>query len=51
MKYCCLRKLNTVEFLISKALIDSNLRHDKFVLVNNVKNDKMEEEIKSSNEK
>ena len=29
-------KLNNVEVLISKALIDSNIIHDEFVLVNNV---------------
>ena len=44
-------KLNTVEVLISKALIDSNIRHDKFVLANNMKNEDMKEEIKNSNKK
>ena len=29
-------KLNRIEVLISKALIDSNISHDEFVLVNNV---------------
>ena len=29
-------KLNTIEVLISKALINSNISHDQFVLVNNV---------------
>ena len=29
-------KLNSIEFLISKALIDPNISHDKFVLINNV---------------
>ena len=29
-------KLNSREVLISKALIDSNISHDKFVLINNV---------------
>ena len=29
-------KLNTIEVLISKALIDSYISHDKFVSVNNV---------------
>ena len=29
-------KLNGREVLISKALIDSNISHDKFVLINNV---------------
>ena len=29
-------KLNSLEVLISKALIDSNISHDEFVLINNV---------------
>ena len=29
-------KLNIIEVLISKALIDSNISHDEFVLINNV---------------
>ena len=29
-------KLNTIEILISKALIDSYISHDEFVSVNNV---------------
>ena len=29
-------KLNSIEFLISKALIDSNISHKEFVLINNV---------------
>ena len=29
-------ELNTIEVLISKDLIDSNINHDEFVLVNNV---------------
>ena len=29
-------KLNSIEVLISKALIDSNISHDEFVLINNV---------------
>ena len=29
-------KLNTVEVLISKALVDSNFSHDEFVSANNV---------------
>ena len=29
-------KLNSIEFLISKALIDSVNSHDEFVLINNV---------------
>ena len=29
-------KLNGIEVLISKSLIDSNISHDEFVLINNV---------------
>ena len=29
-------KLNNIKVLISKALIDSNVSHDEFVLINNV---------------
>ena len=29
-------KLNSIKVLISKDLIDSNINHDKFVLINNV---------------
>ena len=41
-------KLNTIEVLISKALIDSYISHDEFVLVNNVlrKYYEMKKEIK-----
>ena len=42
-------KLNGIEVLISQALIDSNISHDKFVLINNVvkKYGNMKEEIKN----
>ena len=42
-------KLNSIEVLISEALINSNISHDEFVLINNVLNeyDKMNEEIKN----
>ena len=42
-------KLNSLEVFISKALIDSNVSHDEFVLINNVlkESDKMEEQIKN----
>ena len=41
-------KLNTIEFLISKAFIDSYTSHEKFVSANNVlKEYEMKEEIKS----
>ena len=45
-------KLNTIEVSISKALIDSNISHHKFVSINNVlkEYDDMKEEIKHSNE-
>ena len=29
-------KLNTIEVLVSKALIDSYINHDEFVSINNV---------------
>ena len=46
-------KLNIIEVLISKALIDSSISHDEFVLVNNVlkEHDDMKEEIQNSNNK
>ena len=42
-------KLNSIEVLISKALIDSNISHDKFVLINNMlkEYDDMKQEIKN----
>ena len=42
-------KLNSIEVLISKALIDSNISHDEFVLINNVlkEYDEMKEEVKN----
>ena len=46
-------KLNSIEVIISKALIDSNIIHDEFVLINNVLKEcyDMKEEIKNSNDK
>ena len=42
-------KWNTIEVLISKSLIDSNISHIKFVSINNMlkEYEKMKEEIKS----
>ena len=42
-------KSNSTEVLISKALIDSNISHDEFVLVSNVLKEykNMKEEIKN----
>ena len=42
-------KLNKIEVLISKALIDSNISHDEFVLIKNVlkEYEEMKEEIKN----
>ena len=42
-------KLNKIEFSISKVLIDSNIIHDKFFLINNVLKEfsDMKEEIKN----
>ena len=44
-------ELNTVEVLVSKALIDSNISHGEFALVNNVlkEYDHIKEEMKNSN--
>ena len=46
-------KLNNIEVLISKALIDSNISHDKFVSINNVLKEfyDMKEEIKNFSQK
>ena len=43
-------KLNSIEVLISKDLIDSSISHDKFILINNVlkEYDNMKKEIKNS---
>ena len=42
-------KLNSIEVSISKALIESNISHDEFVLINVLKEyDDMKEEIKNS---
>ena len=42
-------KLNIVDVLIFKALIDSNISYDEFVLINNMLKERynMREEIKS----
>ena len=41
-------KLSSLEVLISKALIDSNISHDEFVLINVIREyDDMKEEIKN----
>ena len=46
-------KLNSIEVLISKALTDSNISHDEFVLINNVlkEYDNMKEKRKNSNDR
>ena len=46
-------KLNSIDVLISKALIDSNISHDEFELINDVvkESDDMKKEIKNSNNK
>ena len=46
-------KLNSIDVLISKALIDSNISHDELKLINDVvkESDDMKEEIKNSNNK
>ena len=42
-------RLNSIEVLISKALIDSNISHDDFLLISNVlkEYDNLKEEIKN----
>ena len=42
-------KLNSIEVLISKALIDLVVSHDEFVLINNVRKEynEMKEETKN----
>ena len=42
-------KLSSIKILISKTLIDSNINHDEFVLINNVLKEynDMKEEIKN----
>ena len=42
-------KLNRIEVLVSKSLIDSNVSYDEFVLTNNVlkKYEEMQKEIKN----
>ena len=42
-------KLNAIEVLISKSLIDSNIDHNEFVSINNVlkESEEMKEEIKN----
>ena len=42
-------KLNRIEILICKALINPNISHDEFVLINNVlkEYDEIKEEIKN----
>ena len=49
IKQSCQEKLNTAEVLISKALIDSYISHDRFVSVNNTlrETNKVKEEIKN----
>ena len=46
-------KLNSMEVLISKALVDSNIIHDEFVLINDVLKEfhDMKDEIKNFNNK
>ena len=46
-------KLNSIEVLVSKALIDVNISHEEFVLINNVLKEiyDIKEEIKNSNNK
>ena len=45
--------LNSIEVLICRALIDSNISHDEFTLINNGMKEfyDMKEKIKNSNDK
>ena len=46
-------KLNSIKVLIIKALIDSVISHDEFILINNIQKEynEIKEEIKNSNNK
>ena len=46
-------KLNSIGVVISKALIDSNISHEEFVLINNILKEfyDMNEETENSNDK
>ena len=46
-------QLNRIEVLISKALVNSSISHDEFVLINNVLKEfyYMKEKIKNYNKK
>ena len=46
-------KLDNIEVLIFRILIESNIIHDEFILINNVLKDfyDMKEEIKNSKDK
>ena len=46
-------KVNNVKVLVSKVLIELNISHDEFVLINNVLKEfyDMKEEIGNSNDK
>ena len=36
LKICVITAENSIEVLVSNTLIDSNVSHDKFILINNV---------------
>ena len=46
-------ELDSVKVLISKALVNSNISHDEFILINNVPKefDVIKEQINNSNDK
>ena len=46
-------ELDSVKVLISKALVNSNISHDEFILINNVPKefDDIKEQINNSNDK
>ena len=49
LKVCVWSKLNTVDVLISKSVMDSHITHEEFLSVNNVLREynEMKEEIKN----
>ena len=42
-------ELNSIEVLISKALIDSNISYDEFVLINKSTENENQEDVKTKN--
>ena len=53
IKFLCWLKLNSIETLISQALIDMDISHEEFVTILNEKDkyEKMKDNLRSENEK